>query len=165
MRPVRRKGPIVVGALFLGLAGIGLGMAASSVTSASVTWRPPARFAATESMPAEPVDQGEAGRSWARVAYDGGLRRCPEMNADFVAACQAEMKALAERPAMIPGSYGGPLLITKVEPTPEPPVETYRPEPLPEPALVSAAYETGASALPPMPEPTPDNYPAAPLPN
>lgn len=151
--------------MFLALAGIGMGAVASSLTSSAVQWRPVSRFAMTQPVPSEPVDQGQAGRSWARIAYDGGLRRCPEMNPQFVAACQAEMKALEARPALMAGSYGGPLLITKVEPAPEPQLEPYRPEPMPEleMEMVPAAYTPEEPEV--TPEPTPDNYPAAPLPN
>jgi hypothetical protein len=155
MKMVRRKGPIVAAVALLTLTGVGLGAMATSVTRASLKWQPPTRFAYTERVAPEPVDHSEAGRSWARAAYDGGLRRCPQMNASFVAACQAEMKALAARPGFVPGSYGGPLLVTKVEPVTLPePYRAYEPEAMPliapEPELVE--------------ERTPDNYPAVPTP-
>jgi hypothetical protein len=157
MKMVRRKGPIIGAVALLTLAGVGLGTLATSVTRASLKWQPPSRFAYTEQVAPEPVDHGEAGRAWARAAFDGGLRRCPEMNASFVAACQAEMKALAARPDFVPGSVGGPLLVTKVEPVTLP--ETYRaygPEPMP---LIAPE-----PVQPVMEERTPDNYPAAPNP-
>ena len=152
MKMVRRKGPILGAVALLTLAGVGLGAVATSVTRASLKWQAPSRFAYTEQVAPEPIDHGEAGRSWARTAYDGGLRRCPEINPSFVAACQAEMKALAARPDFVPGSYGGPLLVTKYEPVTLPePYRAYEPEPMP-----VTAPEPGA-----VDEPTPDNYPAA----
>jgi len=152
MKMVRRKGPILGAVALLTLTGAGLGAVATSVTRASLKWQPPSRFAYTEQVAPEPIDHGEAGRSWARTAYDGGLRRCPEMNPSFVAACQAEMKALAARPDFVPGSYGGPLLVTKYEPVTLP--DVYRePEPMP---LVAPEPVVEV-----VDEPTPDNYPAA----
>jgi hypothetical protein len=160
MKRVARKGPLIGATLLLAAAGAGIGALASSVTSATIAWRAPARFAMTEPINHEPVDQSEAGRSWARVAFDGGLRRCPEMNASFLAACEAEMKALQERPAFAAGSYGGPLLITEVEPVAEPQDEGYRPrrEPVPE-IEVASLEEVPAPTLEPD-EVTPANYPA-----
>lgn len=151
--------------LLLACGGAGIGMAWSSMTSSAVVWQRPAQFAELGPAPHQGVDQFAAGRSWAQAAYDGGLRRCPEMNADFVAACEAEMKALAARPDFAPGSYGGPLLVT----TYEPPAPT-----VPEEHVSLAALESDAEPAPTEPEPTivptafeatPDNYPAAePLP-
>lgn len=141
----------------LTMAGVGLGALLTSLTGASLKWQPPSRFHTTEQVAAEPIDHGEAGRNWARTAYDGGLRRCPEMNPSFVAACQAEMKALAARPNFLPGSYGGPLLVTTIEPVTLPEAyRAYEPEPMP---LV--APETVVESVE---EATPDNYPSAPQP-
>jgi hypothetical protein len=138
--------------------GVGAGVVASSVTSTSLRWQPPSSIPMTERALSEPVDQGNAGRSWARTAFEGGLRRCPEMNAEFLAACAAEMKALMEKPKFADGSYGGPLLVTKVAPAAA--VEPYRPEtpdydvpPAPEPAGEPAMIDAPT-------EPTPANYPA-----
>lgn len=144
--------------LMLLAGGVGTGVLTSSLTSASLKWQPPSSIPTTERLVVEEIDQGNAGRSWARTAFEGGLRRCPEMNAEFLAACAAEMKALTERPKFTEGTYGGPLLITKVVPAPA--VETYRPktpdyelpaieEPVDQPAMLDAPAE-----------PTPVNYPA-----
>ena len=98
-----------------------------SLTSDALVWqRPPLPVEPT--MAQAPIDQGAAGRAWAQDAFTGGLRRCPEMNETFLLACQAEMKLLAARPEIRPGFYGGPLLITQVEKTPQEP--DYAPEPL-----------------------------------
>lgn len=152
-------------ALLLACGGAGLGMAWSGLTSSAVVWQRPARFADAGQPPAETVDQFAAGRGWAQAAFDGGLRRCPEMNADFVAACEAEMKALRARPAFAAGSFGGPLLVTTYTP-PDPviedapassldeieqDVERSIADPAPEPDILPAAFQ-----------PTPENYPAAP---
>lgn len=151
------------GALLVG-GGVFMGVLASSLTTDALVWQPPSRIPTTEAPVQAAIDQVGAGQAWARTAFDGGLRQCPAMNAEFLAACQVEMKKLAERPAFPAGSYGGPLLITKVEPvrddraweaqdrleTPHAELREadYRPlpEPPPEPAV----------------EKTPDNYPAAP---
>ncbi len=153
--------------LLLASGGAGLGMAWSSLTSSAVKWERPARFSELTPMAEQAVDQFSAGRSWAQAAYDGGLRRCPEMNADFIAGCQAEMKALAARPDFAPGSFGGPLLVTTYEPAvPEVPVEEETP------AMIERRVERALAAEEPVPtvtpasfEATPENYPAAePLP-
>lgn len=159
MRRTFRYANHIAAMLLLASGGAGLGMAWSSLTSSAVKWERPARFSELTPVAEQAIDQFAAGRSWAQAAYDGGLRRCPEMNADFIAGCQAEMKALAARPDFAPGSYGGPLLVTTYEPPvakvpmeqdavaevePEFPAEETAP------ALVPAAYET-----------TPENYPAA----
>jgi hypothetical protein len=144
------------GALLV-LGGVGAGVLASSLTNDAIVWRAPSRWAVTEPVSPAPVDQAKAGESWARTAFAGGLKRCPPINAAFLAACEAEMKALSSRPAFAAGSYGGPLLITKVEPAPEQAFEPYRPAD--EPALELASYEGNADP-PPTEEPTPDNYPA-----
>jgi hypothetical protein len=87
------------------------------------------------------------------------------MNAEFLAACETEMNKLVARPEFAAGSYGGPLLITKIVPEQsddgweaqdrlERPREEVRQasfEPLPDTVPDEPAYE-----------PTPDNYPAAP---
>lgn len=167
MRTIRRKGPFLVMALLLIGTGIGIGALASSLTSAALVWRAPPRFPST----AEPVkltrDQASAGRAWARSAFDGGLRECPKMNPEFIAACQAEIKALSDRPSFAEGSYGGPLLVTTIEPVaPVPDFEPYVPE---EPALPARNWrEADYGAQPPArtadapPEPTQANYPAVP---
>ncbi len=148
--------------MMLILGGIGAGVLASSLTTSSIAWQRPSRIPMVEQAVSDAVDQGSAGRTWARTAFDGGLRRCPEMNAEFLAACQSEMKALLEKPKLAYGSYGGPLLITKVEPLPR--LEPYRPAepdydlpPLEEPADPLPVIEAAAEA-------TPENYPAQPLP-
>ncbi|WP_217352681.1 hypothetical protein [Sphingomonas sp. ID1715] len=146
-------------AALLIMGGVAAGMLASSATTASLAWRAPPRFPTTEQVASEPIDQGNAGRSWARTAFEGGLRRCPAMNAEFLAACEAEMKALQERPKLAYGSSGGPLLITKV--VPEQPTEPYRPEQLElEPAMPEEPTEP-VPAIAPVEAPTPINYPAA----
>lgn len=144
-------------ATLLACGGAALGMLASTMTSSAVSWRAPERFGDVEPQAvAVTVDQFSAGRGWARTAFDGGLRRCPSMNADFLAACEAEMKALEARPKFAAGSYGGPLLVTTYTP-PEPAVETTaQSEPIPAaepavPASIQAAFE-----------PTPENYPSEP---
>lgn len=160
MNGVRRKGSLLVTGLLLMGGGIGVGALASSLTSASIAWRPPSRFAMTEPALPTPVDQAGAGRSWARSAFVGGLRRCPEMNAAFLAACEAEMKALIERPALLHGSYGGPLLVTKFEPAQKPRIEPDRPT---EPEMDLPLIEGPAvEPIEAEAEPTPANYPAAP---
>lgn len=156
MNRLHRKGPIVAKVSLLLLGGVGAGVFASSLTTSSIAWRPTSRVPMVEQAVADPVDQGSAGRNWARTAFDGGLRRCPEMNAEFLAACQAEMKLLLEKPKLAYGSYGGPLLITKYE---GPPIDTYRPAEenfdLP-PSEEAVEPEVAQSVL----EPTPVNYPA-----
>lgn len=167
------------------LGGIGTGVVASSFTSDAVVWQAPlSRWTVPEQVEAQPIDQAKAGESWARTAFSGGLKTCPAINAAFLAACEAEMKLLAERPAFAAGSYGGPLLITKVEPIPVPEIEEYEPEPPLELAsyeetFASTPAEAGAQesqapelnpALRPSPgyalaAPTPANYPAATEPN
>jgi hypothetical protein len=162
--PYRKARLAGIGGLLIG-GGVILGAFASSITTDARVWRtPPPQFPVTDSAIGTPVDQGSAGRGWARTAFDGGLRVCPKMNAEFLAACEAEMKKLAARPEFPAGSYGGPLLVTKVVPAPpdigweaqdrlEEPREELRPadfDPLPEIAPVEPAFER-----------TPDNYPAA----
>lgn len=160
MGTIRRKAPLFGAIALLVMGGAGAGVLASSLTSDAVVWNaPPSRWANTEQVAAQPIDQARAGQNWARTAFSGGLKRCPPINNAFLAACEAEMKALASRPAFATGSYGGPLLITKVEPVPEPEIAEYRP--VAEPDLVPASYEIVEEALP-VTEPTPENYPAAP---
>ena len=138
--------------------GVGAGVLASSLTSSAIAWRAPSRIPMVEQVVADPIDQGSAGRNWARTAFDGGLRRCPEMNAQFFAACQAEMKALMERPKLAYGSYGGPLLITKIEPAPE--MEPYRPEPVAYDVSLPEDAPAPSPAIEAVDQPTPVNYPA-----
>jgi hypothetical protein len=149
--------------LLLACGGAGLGTAWSSLTSSAVVWQRPVRFAETAPPAAQSVDQFAAGRYWAQAAFDGGLRRCPQMNADFVAACEAEMKALKDRPAFAAGSYGGPLLITTytpperaVEAPPAPSIEEIESD-----AERSVVEHQPATVVPAAFEPTPENYPAA----
>lgn len=164
MKTVRRKGPLLVLGMLLVGSGIGMGALASSLTSSAVVWRAPPAIPVT----AEPVqtapDHAGAGRAWARSAFNGGLRECPKMNPEFLAACQAEMKALAERPDFAAGSYGGPLRVTEIEDAvPPPDFEPYIPEEpdLPDPAL-QADYDLDppSPAIAPPLAPTPPNYPA-----
>lgn len=163
MRRTFRYANHFVALLLLASGGAGLGMAWSGLTSSAVDWERPARFSEMAPVAEQAVDQFAAGRSWAQAAYDGGLRQCPQMNADFIAGCQAEMKALAARPDFAPGSYGGPLLVTTYEPAvPEVPVEDETP------AIIErrveqelAAEEPVADLVPATYEPTPANYPAA----
>jgi hypothetical protein len=180
MRMVRRKAPWIGAVAVLTLGGVGAGVLASSLTSDAIVWSAPSRWAVTEQVAPEPIDQGKAGESWARTAFSGGLKRCPPINPAFLAACEAEMKLLAARPAFPAGSYGGPLLITKIEPVPVPEIDEYEPEP----PLELASYEEEFGRTPakagaqesqapeldsgPRPSPgyavgapTPANYPAA----
>ena len=163
MKTVRRKGPLLAMGSLLICGGVAIGALASSLTSSAIVWRAAPRFPVTETVAQTAVDQAGAGQAWARAAFDGGLRQCPHMNAEFLAACHAEMKALMARPAFASGSYGGPLLITKIEP---PGLEPYRPE---EPAggdlqPTIDAPEPPALAVDVAAEVTPENYPAAPQP-
>lgn len=147
--------------LLLACGGAGIGMAWSSLTSSAVVWQRPASFAETEQQPGQSVDQFAAGRAWARAAFDGGLSRCPEMNADFVAGCEAEIKALKDRPRFGAGSDGGPLLITSYTP-PAPRIEDEPALPTVEEEPPDLAQAPAPAPIPAMFEPTPDNYPAAP---
>jgi len=165
MKTLQRKAPLLgIIALLLG-GGVLMGALASSLTTDALVWHQPATIPVTDAPIATPVDQAGAGQGWARTAFDGGLRECPKINAEFLAACEAEMKKLAERPDFSAGSYGGPLLITKVvEPdrvddgwdaqdrleTPPPPPDLADYEALPAPAPTEPPFER-----------TPDNYPAA----
>lgn len=152
--------------LLLVCGGAGLGMAASSLTNTAVVWKGQSSFAVSEPVAeAAPIDHFASGRQWAQAAFDGGLRRCPPMNADFLAGCDAEMKALTARPDVLPGSYGGPLLITTYEPpTPEAYEEAPIVEAPPRPSRNPDAYPSEnapeAAFVPASFEPTPDNYPA-----
>ena len=161
MKSVHRKAQWATIGSLLVCGGVAIGALASSLTSNAVVWRPTPHIPVTEAVAQTSVDQAGAGQAWARTAFDGGLRQCPKMNAEFLAACEAEMKALAARPAFAAGSYGGPLLITKIEP---PSLEPYRPE---EPEVA----ELEPPVAPPAPpatrievaeEATPENYPAMP---
>ena len=157
-------------ALLLTLGGAAAGAAWSQFTTDALVWRPvPSQVPMTDAPVAAPVDQVQAGQSWARSAFDGGLRKCPAVNAEFLAACESEMKALAARPALPLGSYGGPLLVTKVEPVArDPEIASYRPE---QPAFDNVRdepdtpgyedEEDGPAFGTPL-EATPDDYPAAP---
>jgi hypothetical protein len=107
-------------ALLIG-GGAGLGAVVSSFTSASIKPLAQTRAPMTQTAMIGSIDQESAAKNWARTAFDGGLRQCPAMNPEFFAACEAEMKALAARPGFVPGSYGGPLLVTKIV---EPKAET-----------------------------------------
>lgn len=166
MKTLQRKAHVAGTVALLVGGGVMLGAFASSVTTDARVWRAPPELPTTDAPLATPVDQAGAGRGWARTAFDGGLRECPKINAEFLAACEAEMTKLAERPAFPAGSYGGPLLITKV-------VEPVRSEDAweaqdrletPRPAVQEADYEP--LPVPPPDDPpferTPDNYPAAP---
>lgn len=87
------------------------------------------------------------------------------MNADFLAGCEAEIKALAARPDVAPGSYGGPLLITSYTP-PESLLPDDEIVPAAEPAVENAEAAIAEPEPPIRPaafEPTPENYPAAPV--
>lgn len=78
-----------------------LGVGASAFTSSAIRWQSPARFysaSASEPLPREGVDQAASGEAWARSAFWSGLTRCPKMNPQFLAACEAEMAALESRP-------------------------------------------------------------------
>jgi hypothetical protein len=173
MKRLRRKANIAgIGGLLVG-AGIMLGALASSVTTDALVWTPPPQMPVTDAAPATPVDQASAGKGWARTAFDGGLRQCPKMNAEFLAACQAEMKKLAARPDFPAGSYGGPLLITKLEPVPPanagPDDEAWAAQDrleTPPPAVLEADYRPPPLPVPDEPsfERTPENYPAGPEP-
>jgi hypothetical protein len=162
----RSKGSLLALFSLLVCGGIGVGALASSLTSDAIRWRPPAHFPMTEAAPeATDIDQAAAGEAWARSAYAGGLRRCPVLNPEFLAGCEAEIAALSARPEFPPGSYGGPLLITKVEPiAPEEPVEPYEPVADAQPdEWRQASYDPAAEEeAEPAFERTPDNYPAAP---
>ncbi len=152
MGKARSKLPLLATGAMLVCAGAGFGVLASSLTSNSIAWRPPARFHIVESRPdLARVDQAAAGQAWARSAFWGGLRRCPALNDAFVTACEAEIKALAERPDFA-GSYSAPLLVTTIEHVG---MEPYRPA---EPDVQDASYVPVKIVR----ERTPDNYPAAP---
>jgi hypothetical protein len=165
MNTLRRKAHIAGTVALLVGGGVMLGAFASSITTDARIWRAPPQLPTTDAPLATPVDQAGAGRGWARTAFDGGLRECPKMNAEFLAACEAEMKKLADRPDFPAGSYGGPLLITKVEPA-QSDDSWEAQDRLETPRL--AVRETDYAPLPaPSPdeppfERTPDNYPAAP---
>jgi hypothetical protein len=149
---------MVAMAMLLVSAGTAAGMLGSSLTSNAIVYRRPALYMTTEPQPLlAAVDHVSAGQSWARSAFPGGLRRCPAMNETFLVACEAEMKALSERPQFPDGSLGGPLQVTKIEPVP-PPAET-APETLDE--TQSVAYETAAPHTIALPLPGED-HPAAP---
>lgn len=167
MNTVDRKARAIAMALLLLGGGVAMGALAARLTTDSLVWRAPPRFAATGEAAVIEVDHAQAGKSWARKAFDGGLRQCPNMNPEFLAACQAEMKALAARPALPAGSYGGPLLVTRLEPSRDDRAWAGydRPEAPPPPRLRDADYDLEDEPIfPPEPvyEPTPDNYPAAP---
>jgi hypothetical protein len=152
-----------MGALLVA-GGALMGVLASDLTSDSLVWhRPPPRIPTTEAPVAAAVDQASAGQGWARTAYDGGLRECPKMNPEFLAACETEMKKLAARPDFAPGSYGGPLLITKVE-TDDRAWEAQDRLEIPRPTVDRTDYEPLPDIAPERPafERTPDNYPAEP---
>ncbi|MBA2919880.1 hypothetical protein GON01_09255 [Sphingomonas sp. MAH-20] len=145
--------------------GVMLGALASSATRDAWVWRAPPRIPVTDSPDSMAVDQASAGQGWARAAYDGGLRQCPKMNAEFLAACETEMKKLAARPEFAAGSYGGPLLITKM--VPEQPDDGWDAQDRlerPREELRPASFELPPDSAPEHPAftPTPDNYPAAP---
>lgn len=158
----RKASALGMGALIVG-GGVMMGALASSYTSDALVSRAPApEIPTTEAPVTTAIDQASAGQGWARTAFDGGLRQCPKMNPEFLAACETEMKKLVARPAFAAGSYGGPLLITKVEPEPsddawEAQDRLERPRPELEPADFEPLPE-------PVPEPafqrTPDNYPS-----
>lgn len=161
----RKARAIVTGLLLIG-GGAAAGALASRFTSDALVWRAPARFPSTANVALAGVDQAQAGKSWAQKAFDGGLRKCPAINPEFLAACEAEMKALTTRPAFPAGSYGGPLLTARVEAAPrdDRAWQAYdRLETPPEPALRDADYaEDEPPPFEPAYEPTPDNYPAEP---
>jgi hypothetical protein len=116
MKVARRKAQLAgIAGLLIG-GCVMLGALASTATSDALVWQAPPRIPVTGGPSAAPVDQAGAGRSWARSAFDGGLRRCPKITPEFLAACETEMEKLAARPEFPAGGYGGPLLITKVVP-------------------------------------------------
>ena len=102
MKTLQRKGHIAGTVALLVGGGVMLGAFASSVTTDARVWRAPPELPTTDAPLATPVDQAGAGRGWARTAFDGGLRECPKINAEFLAACEAEFAAL-------PGSKAGEL--------------------------------------------------------
>ena len=159
MRTLGQNLSLLGKAALLVAGGVGLGAFASTLATEARMWQAPPRSLEPMIEPAV-VDHAAAGRSWARAAFDGGLRRCPDLNPVFVAGCDAELKALAARPAFQPGSYGGPLLITRIEPVaPEPHAPGREDEPA-RAEHAEADLEVD-EVLPPLLEPTPANYPAA----
>lgn len=157
----RRKGAwLAIGAMLV-CAGAGIGALVSSLTTQSVVWRAPPLSPATTGTASVAVDQVQAGRAWARSAFDGGLRQCPEMNAEFLAACQAEMTALAERPVPPPDHYDDQPQVAAIEPLlPEDDPRSYDPEPLP----AYARQDVAVRPAPPVEQGYdrgPVNYPAA----
>ena len=163
MKMAHRKASLLGMGALLVCGGVGIGALASSLTTSAMVWSPSSRIPITEAPVDVAVDQGRAGQSWARAAFPGGLRRCPALNAAFLRACEAEIKALAERPAFAAGSYGGPLLITKVEPVS---VEPDYAEEMSDfaPARHDASVQATVSDLPKLVLPdldeTPRDYPA-----
>jgi hypothetical protein len=141
-------------------AGLIAGAFASRITTESIVWQRPSEFPRVEgSAQRESVDQASAGRSWAQSAFNGGLKRCPEMNVEFLAACQAEMKALLARPTIQHGGYGGPLLVTKMErayrePALEPLPDDYIPLEADHPDVHRASHEAIGQAASARPAPT-----------
>ena len=152
MRNARQTSAVAAAiALMIG-GGAALGAIASSFTSANIKPIVQSQTPMTQTEMVADVDQENAAKNWARTAFDGGLRQCPAMNAEFLAACQAEMKALAARPAFAPVSHGGPLLLTKVEQSkPEP--EYSDPE---QPAYRQASYDPPPFAEDDAPDDEPD---------
>ena len=167
MKRVQRKGSLVAMGLLLACGGVGVGVLASSLTNSSIVWRAPPRIPTTDDPVQVDVDQASAAQAWARSAFDGGLRRCPQINPEFLAACQAEMKALTDRPAPTYVANDRELLITQVEPVdsvpdmapyiPDAPLDLDRQDAEHEPEPSQPLAEQFADR-------TPDNYPAEPFP-
>lgn len=158
MNMVDRKARAVLIAMLLGCGGVAMGAFASNMTTDSLAWRAPSREAATAAPVASAIDQASAGQAWARSAFDGGLRRCPPMNDAFLAACEAEMKQLAERPAFSAGSYGGPPVAAEDGPVAHDGWDAQ--DRLERPRLASYASQPEAAPDEPAVEGAPDDYPA-----
>jgi hypothetical protein len=164
MKTLHRKARLAgIGGLLVGGGAI-LGALASSATTDALVWQAPPQLPVTEAAAAAPVDQARAGQSWARTAFDGGLRQCPKMNAEFLAACETEMTKLAARPDFPAGSYGGPLLVTRV--VAEQPDDGWEAQDRlerPRDEMRPASFEPPTDTAPEEPAfvRTPDNYPAA----
>ena len=151
--------------LLLISGGVALGTVGSTLTSSELKYRAASRYATTgRIVEIAGIDQMSAGKAWAQSAFPGGLRRCPQMNEGFLAACEAEIKALSERPAPIYGNYGGPLMVTTIEPSPEASPTKFEREAAIEESRESqpAAYEEPPAEALVATEKTDENYPAIP---
>lgn len=140
MNRVGRKTSLLSLGALLVCGGVAVGAFASSfVTDAARFQRKPIHAVWPTTSKVD-LAQDDAGRAWARSAFPGGLRKCPEMNPAFMAACRAEIEALMKQPAMMAGSYGGPLLVTTIEAeVPPVPVPEPEPEPLPDEPEIAVA--------------------------